>query len=47
VLNLLFDSTVRARLETRFAALARELRQDSAKRIAAALIPLIRNGAVP
>jgi lipid-A-disaccharide synthase len=47
VLNLLFDSTVRARLETRFAALARELRQDSAERIAAALIPLIRNGAAP
>jgi lipid-A-disaccharide synthase len=47
VLNLLFDSTVRSRLETRFAALARELRQDSAERIAAALIPLIRNGAAP
>jgi lipid-A-disaccharide synthase len=44
VLNLLFDGTVRSRLETRFAALARELRQDSAERIAAALIPLIRNG---
>jgi len=47
VLNLLFDSTVRSRLETRFAALARELRQDSAERIAEALIPLIRNGAAP
>lgn len=47
VLNLLFDSTVRSRLETRFAALARELRQDSAGRIAGALIPLIRNGAAP
>lgn len=47
VLNLLFDSTVRSRLETRFAALARELRQDSAERIASALIPLIRNGAAP
>ena len=47
VLNLLFDGTVRSRLETRFAALARELRQDSAERIAAALIPLIRNGAAP
>lgn len=47
VLNLLFDSTVRSRLETRFAALARELRQDSAERIVAALIPLIRNGAAP
>ena len=47
VLNLLFDGTVRSRLETRFAALARELRQNSAERIAAALIPLIRNGAAP
>jgi lipid-A-disaccharide synthase len=47
VLNLLFDGTVRSRLETRFAALARELRQDSAERIAAALIPLIRNGTAP
>lgn len=47
VLNLLFDNTVRSRLETRFAALARELRQDSAERIASALIPLIRNGATP
>ena len=47
VLNLLFDSTVRSRLETRFAVLARELRQNSAERIAAALIPLIRNGAAP
>jgi lipid-A-disaccharide synthase len=47
VLNLLFDSTVRSRIERRFAALARELRQNSAERIAAALIPLIRNGAAP
>lgn len=47
VLNLLFDSAVRSRIERRFAALARELRQDSAERIAAALIPLIRNGAAP
>jgi len=45
VTNLLFDSTVRSRLETRFGALARELHQDSAERIAAALLPLIRNGA--
>ncbi|HXF66007.1 MAG TPA: lipid-A-disaccharide synthase [Burkholderiales bacterium] len=41
VTNLLFDGTVRARLERRFAAIARELRQDSAERIAAALLPLI------
>jgi lipid-A-disaccharide synthase len=45
LLNVLFDSTVKARLETRFAALARELRQNSAERIAGALVPLIRAGA--
>lgn len=45
LLNVLFDSTVKARLETRFAALARELRQDSAERIAGALLPLIQAGA--
>ena len=42
VLNLLFDATVRARLETRFAALAGELRQNSAERIAEGLLPLLR-----
>lgn len=41
VTNLLFDETVRARLEHRFAAIARELRQNSAERIAAELLPLI------
>lgn len=45
LLNLLFDGTVHARLEARFAALAQELRQDSAERIAGALLPLIRAGA--
>jgi lipid-A-disaccharide synthase len=45
VLNLLFDATVRARLETRFAALAGELRQNSAERIAEGLLPLLRPAA--
>lgn len=45
VLNLMFDATVRARLEQRFAAMAGELRQDSAERIASALLPLIKGGA--
>jgi lipid-A-disaccharide synthase len=45
VLNILFDTGVRARLEERFARIAGELRQDSAERIAGALLPLIRNGA--
>lgn len=44
ILNLMFDTTVRDRLEERFAAIARELRQPSAERIATALIPLIRDG---
>lgn len=47
VLNLLFDGVVRARLETRFAAIARELRQDSAGRMAAALVPMVRSRAAP
>ena len=47
VQNLLFDTGVRDRLEARFGALAGELRQDSAARIAAALLPLIHNGPVP
>jgi lipid-A-disaccharide synthase len=47
ILNLLFDATVRARLEQRFAKIAGTLRQNSAERIAAALMPLIRNGTGP
>jgi lipid-A-disaccharide synthase len=42
VLNLLFDNTVRARLEARFAAMAEALRQDSQSRIASALVPMLR-----
>lgn len=44
LLNLLFDNTVRTRLEQRFAALAQQLRQDSTGRMAEALLPLIRPG---
>jgi lipid-A-disaccharide synthase len=44
VLNILFDTGVRARLEQRFARIADDLRQDSSGRIAEALLPLIRNG---
>jgi lipid-A-disaccharide synthase len=45
MLNLLFDGTVRTRLEARFAAMARELRRDSAERMASALVPMVRIGA--
>jgi len=47
VLNWLFDGAARMRLEARFAAIARELRQDSAERMASALVPMVRNGAAP
>ena len=42
VLNLLFDGTVRARIEQRFADMAQALRQGGSESIAAALLPLIR-----
>jgi lipid-A-disaccharide synthase len=45
LLNLMFDTTVRERLEARFAEIAGDLRQDSAERIVSALMPLIGNGA--
>lgn len=45
LLNLLFDTGVRARLERRFSAITRELRQDSASLIASALLPLVNGGA--
>lgn len=41
VLNLLFDATVRARMEDRFAAMAAELKQDSAARLAEGILPLL------
>jgi len=42
VLNLMFDATVRSRLENRFAAMAEGLRQNSAERLAEGLLPLVR-----
>ncbi len=45
LLNLMFDAGVRERLEQRFAAMAGELRQDSAGLIASALLPLVNHGA--
>lgn len=41
VVNLLEDDAVRARLEARFAAMAQELRCDSAQRAVEALLPLL------
>jgi len=41
LVNLLFDSTVLPRLETRFGDMAQELRRDSAGLIADALLPMI------
>ena len=43
VLNLLFDGTVRARIERRFAGMAQALRQGGSESIAVALLPLIRS----
>lgn len=45
VLNLLFDGAVRARLESRFAALAAALRRDSGECLAAALVPMVSSDA--
>jgi lipid-A-disaccharide synthase len=45
LLNVMFDTTVRPRLEERFSLMAAELRQNSAERIADALVPLLANGA--
>jgi lipid-A-disaccharide synthase len=45
ILNLLFDGTVRARMEDRFAAMAAELKQDSAARLAEGILPLVRAAA--
>jgi len=40
-LNLLNDHTVRARLEARFAAMLDELRQNTAQKLAAAVLPML------
>jgi len=45
VLNVLFDTTVRARLEERFAAMALELRQNSAELMVEGLLPLLSSTA--
>jgi len=47
ILNLMFDTAVRDRLEERFGVMAGALRQNSAERIVSALVPLIRNGTAP
>jgi len=44
VLNLLSDATVRSRLEIRFSSMLDELRQNTAQKLAAALLPILRGG---
>lgn len=44
VLNLLSDATVRSRLETRFSGMLGELRQNTAQKVAAALLPMLSGG---
>lgn len=44
VLNLLSDATVRSRLETRFSSMLGELRQNTAQKVAAALLPMLSGG---
>lgn len=46
VLNLLSDATVRSRLETRFSSMLGELRQNTAQKVAAALLPMLSGGTV-
>lgn len=41
VTNLLFDATVRQRVETRFAEMAAQLRQDTASKAAQEILPLV------
>ncbi|MBM3357009.1 MAG: lipid-A-disaccharide synthase [Betaproteobacteria bacterium] len=41
VLNLMYDMGVRHRVEARFSTMARELRQNSAKRLVDALLPMV------
>jgi lipid-A-disaccharide synthase len=45
VLNLLFDATVRGRVETRLGAMARHLRQNTRERVAEVLVPMLGTGA--
>jgi lipid-A-disaccharide synthase len=41
VINLLFDSVLRQRLEARFGRMVAELRRDAASAAAAAILPLL------
>ena len=41
VINLMFDTMVRARLEARFTGILQELRQNTAEKVAAALLPIL------
>jgi lipid-A-disaccharide synthase len=43
-LNLLFDHTVRSRLEARFAAMLGQLQQNTAQKLADALLPMLAEG---
>lgn len=45
VTNLLFDATVRQRLESRFAGMLAELRQDTATKAAQEILPLVAGAA--
>jgi lipid-A-disaccharide synthase len=45
VLNLLFDNTVRQRLEARFSVMSQELRQNTAQKAVQAILPLLESAA--
>ncbi|MDP1718237.1 MAG: lipid-A-disaccharide synthase, partial [Burkholderiales bacterium] len=45
VLNLLFDKTVRDRIEARFTAMLEELRQNTADKAARAILPMLDGAA--
>ena len=44
VVKLLSDATIRSRLETRFSSMLGELRQNTAQKVAAALLPMLSGG---
>ena len=44
VFNLLSDATIRSRLETRFSSMLGELRQNTAQKVAATLLPMLSGG---
>ncbi|MNC88983.1 Lipid-A-disaccharide synthase [compost metagenome] len=45
VLNLMFDATVRARIDARFSRLLGELRQNTAQKVTQALLPMLNGRA--